>query len=42
MPRSLSFHPLRYLIWAGVPSFAVLALMAAFWMRFDAPIWSVF
>jgi hypothetical protein len=34
-----STNPVRYLIWAGVPSFFALALMAAFWMRFDAPIW---
>jgi hypothetical protein len=24
MPRSLSFHPLRYLIWVGVVSLAVI------------------
>jgi hypothetical protein len=26
MPRSLSFHPLRYLIWAGVVSLAVIVV----------------
>jgi hypothetical protein len=41
MPRSLSQNPVLYLIWVGVglPGFALAALMAAYWMRFDAPIW---
>lgn len=39
----MTTHPALLLIWASVVStFFVAALTAAFWLRFDAPIWSAF
>jgi len=44
MIHALTHNRIPYLIWVGVglPGFALAALMAAYWMRFDAPIWSAF
>jgi hypothetical protein len=41
---AFSRNPSLYLIWVGVglPGFAFAALTAAFWLRFDAPIWGAF
>lgn len=40
---TFSHHPLVYLtLGFVVPAFFAAALMAAFWMRFDAPIWGAF
>lgn len=38
--HTFSHNPIPYLTWVGVPAWAIAVLSAAFWLRFDAPIWS--